>query len=140
MLDTAVQYNLCKTATLKKTKHWFSLMQDKSIAECSKVEHSAILSNFIKLPFLIRIFILSFLSGRFTKVLLYRGSLLGKSTLLTTASLWLPVELLYREEIIIYYIFLVTFLIYNNNDVDVFSRAKYEGVIQIWINTKLVCG
>ena len=30
------------------------------------------LSTFIKLPFVIKIFILSFLSGRFTQVLLYK--------------------------------------------------------------------
>ena len=34
-------------------------------------EHSAILSTFIKLPFVIKIFIFSILSGRFTQVLLY---------------------------------------------------------------------
>ena len=34
-------------------------------------EYSAILSTFIKLPFVIRFFVLSFLSGRSTKVLLY---------------------------------------------------------------------
>ena len=34
-------------------------------------EHSAILSTFIKLLFVIKIFVLSFLSGRFTQVLLY---------------------------------------------------------------------
>ena len=34
-------------------------MQVKSIAECSKGEHSAILSTFMKLPFVIKIFILS---------------------------------------------------------------------------------
>ena len=32
-------------------------------------EHSAILSTFIKLPFVIKIFVLSILSGRFTQVL-----------------------------------------------------------------------
>ena len=31
-------------------------------------EHSAMLSNFIKLPFVIKIFVLSILSGRFTQV------------------------------------------------------------------------
>ena len=41
-------------------------MQVKSIAECS-----AILSTFIKLPFVIKIFVLSFFGGRFTQVLLY---------------------------------------------------------------------
>ena len=34
-------------------------------------EHSAILSTFIRLPFVIKIFVLSILSGRFTQVLLY---------------------------------------------------------------------
>ena len=34
-------------------------------------EHSAIILNFIKLPFVIKIFVLSILSGRFTQVLLY---------------------------------------------------------------------
>ena len=34
-------------------------------------EHSAIRSTFIKLPFVINIFVLSILSGRFTQVLLY---------------------------------------------------------------------
>ena len=36
----------------------YRLMQVKSIAECS-TEHSSILSTFIKLPFVIKIFILS---------------------------------------------------------------------------------
>ena len=34
-------------------------------------EHSAILSTFIRLPFVINIFVMSFLNGRFTQVLLY---------------------------------------------------------------------
>ena len=38
----------------------YSLMLVKSIAECSKGEHSAILSTFIKLPFVINIFVLTF--------------------------------------------------------------------------------
>ena len=37
----------------------YHLMQVKSIAECSFWEHSAILSTFIKLPFVIKIFVLS---------------------------------------------------------------------------------
>ena len=53
-----VQQNLCKTATLKKTKLVFKtnyrLMQVKSIAKCSQI-----LTTFIKLPFVIKIFILS---------------------------------------------------------------------------------
>ena len=35
-------------------------------------EHSAILLTFIKLSFVIKVFVLSFLSGRFTQVLLYK--------------------------------------------------------------------
>ena len=46
-------------------------MQVKSIAECSKGKHSEILSTFIKLPIVIKIFVLSILDGRFTQVLLY---------------------------------------------------------------------
>ena len=42
-----------------KTNH--RLMQVKSIAECSPTEHSAILSIFIKLSFVIKIFVLSIL-------------------------------------------------------------------------------
>ena len=37
----------------------YRLMQVKSIAECSKVEHSAIVSTFIRLPVVIKTFILS---------------------------------------------------------------------------------
>ena len=36
-----------------------------------QVEHSAIFSTFIKLPFVINIFVFSVLCGRFTHVLLY---------------------------------------------------------------------
>ena len=54
---------MCKIATPKKTELVFKtdyhLMQVKSIAECSKEEHSAILSTFIKLPYVIQILILS---------------------------------------------------------------------------------
>ena len=46
-------------------------MQGKSFAECSK-EHSAILLTFIILPFVIKILIGLYLSGRFTQVLLYK--------------------------------------------------------------------
>ena len=49
-----------------KRKTNYRLMQVKSIAECS-----AILSTFIKLPFVIKIFVLSFLSGCLRHVLLY---------------------------------------------------------------------
>ena len=37
----------------------YRLMQVKSIAECSPLEHSAILSTFIKLPVVIKTFVLS---------------------------------------------------------------------------------
>ena len=49
------------------------LMQVKSMF-CLHIlqrEHSAILSTFIKLPFAIKTFVLSILSGRFTKILLH---------------------------------------------------------------------
>ena len=46
-------------------------MQVKNIAECSKGEHSAILLTLIKLPFVIKIFVLSILSGHLRQVLLY---------------------------------------------------------------------
>ena len=44
-------------------------MQVKSIAKCLE-EHSAILSIFIKLPCVIKIFVLSIFSGGFTQALL----------------------------------------------------------------------
>ena len=49
----------------------YRLMQVKSIAKYSKGEHSATRSTFSKLPFVIKTFVLSILSGRFTQVLLY---------------------------------------------------------------------
>ena len=55
-----------------KTDH--RLMQIKSIAEC--LEHSAILSTFIKLPFVIKIFVLS----------IYERPLKTSFTVLHTAS------------------------------------------------------
>ena len=72
-----LQKNLCKMATLKKIENWFSkrkndfkktnyrLMQVKRIAKCSKGDHSAILLTFIKLPFVINIFVLSILEWLF---------------------------------------------------------------------------
>ena len=42
-------------------------MQVKSIAECSRGEHSAILLNFIKIPFVIKIFGLSIFEWPFYK-------------------------------------------------------------------------
>ena len=45
-------------------------MQVKSIAEW---EHSAILSTFVKVPFVMKIFVLSILNGRLRQGLLYVG-------------------------------------------------------------------
>ena len=56
----AIQLNLSKTATLKKTKtgfqDQFSLNGGQKYCRMLQVEHSAILSTFIKLPFVIKIF------------------------------------------------------------------------------------
>ena len=54
-----------------KRRHFktdYRLLQVKSIAECSKRarEHSAILSTFIKLPFVFKTYVLSILSDRFS--------------------------------------------------------------------------
>ena len=46
-------------------------MQVKSIAECSKGSILQSFSAFIKLPFVTKIFVLSFLNGCLRKVLLY---------------------------------------------------------------------
>ena len=58
--------------------YWYQIFSlDSAVVEAQKMlsshegEHSAILSTFIKLPFVIEIFVLSILSGRFSKVLLY---------------------------------------------------------------------
>ena len=48
-----------------------SLNAGQKYCRMLKGEHSAILSTFIKLLFAIKIFVLSVLSGRFTRVLLY---------------------------------------------------------------------
>ena len=66
---------MSKTATLKKTNMGF---QDQlSLNACQKYcimlqgEHSAILSTFIKLPFVFKIFILSIFEWPLRQVLLY---------------------------------------------------------------------
>ena len=67
-------YNYSKTCVkrplLKRSKIVYKtnhhLMQVKSVAE--------MLSTFIKLPFVIKIYVLSIFSGRFTQVLLYRST------------------------------------------------------------------
>ena len=50
-------------ATLKKTKNWLSrpimLNAGQKYCRILQVEHSAILSTFIKLPFIIKLFVLS---------------------------------------------------------------------------------
>ena len=57
-----LQQNLCKTATLKKPQNWFSILisLNAGLRYCRMLqgEHSAILSTFIKLPFVIKIFVL----------------------------------------------------------------------------------
>ena len=67
-----LQQNLCKTATLKKTKNWFSKFQYKLLLNAGQKycrmlqrEHSAILSTFIKLPVVIKIFVVSIFEGLF---------------------------------------------------------------------------
>ena len=50
--------HLKRTSKLVFNTH-YCLKQVKSIAECSKMDHSAILLIFIKLPFVIKIFVLS---------------------------------------------------------------------------------
>ena len=60
---TCVKRPLSKRYIFFKTD--YRLMQVKSIAECSKGEHSAILSTFIKLPFVINTFVLTFVLSIF---------------------------------------------------------------------------
>ena len=52
--------NLCKMASLKKTKKWFQdqLLLNAGQKYC-RMEHSAILLTFIKLPFVFKTFVLS---------------------------------------------------------------------------------
>ena len=61
-------------AILKKTKISFQdqllLHAGQKYCRMLQREHSAILSTFIKLPFVIKIFVLSIFSGRFTQILL----------------------------------------------------------------------
>ena len=58
-----VQLNLCKTAALKKTKNGFqdrvSLNAGQKYCRMLQRKHSAILSTFIKLPFVNNTFVLS---------------------------------------------------------------------------------
>ena len=76
-----LQYKLIHSETCvkrplsKKTKIGFQyqvlINAGQKYCRMLQWEHSAILSTFIKLPFLIKISVLSFLSGRFTQALLY---------------------------------------------------------------------
>ena len=71
-----VQLNLCKTATLKKTKNCFSktnyrLMQVKSFSECPKWSILQCVRPSLSYQLLLRHLLCLFLSGRFTQVLLY---------------------------------------------------------------------
>ena len=64
LLERAViTVNLCKTATLKKTRICFqdqlSLNAGQKYCRMLQGEHSAILPTFIKLPLVIKIFVLS---------------------------------------------------------------------------------
>ena len=68
--------------TLKKTKNWFSILillnAGQKYCRMLQGEHSAKLLTFIKLPFVIKIFVLSIFSGRFTQVLLYETIMILK--------------------------------------------------------------
>ena len=60
---------LCKTATLKKTKNGFQdqllLYAGEKYCRMLQGEHSAILSTFIKLPFVIQIIVLAIFEWQF---------------------------------------------------------------------------
>ena len=67
--------DLCKTATLKNTKNDFqdllSLNAGQTYCRMFQKEHSAILSTFMKLPVVIKTFVLSNFELPFSQVLLY---------------------------------------------------------------------
>ena len=73
----SIQSYLCRKATLKRPKIGFQdqLLLNASQKYCRMLlgEHSAILSTFIKLPFVIKIFVLSIFEC-VTQVLLYMKS------------------------------------------------------------------
>ena len=52
--ELSIRQNLCKTATLQKIKNGF---QYQLLLNSDQGEHSAILSTFIKLPFVMKIFV-----------------------------------------------------------------------------------
>ena len=69
-----IQYNLCRTATLKEPKIGFqdqlSLNAGLKYCRMPQYEHSAIRLTFIKLPFVIKNFVLSIFEWPFLK---FRG-------------------------------------------------------------------
>ena len=72
--DFSTKSHSFKMATLQKTTNWFldllSFNAGQKYCRMLQGEHSAILSTFIKLPFVISLLCL-FLSGHFTQILLF---------------------------------------------------------------------
>ena len=68
---TCVKRPLSKISQIGLEDH-ISLNAGQRYCRMLQEEHSAILSTFIKLSFVIGIFVLTLLSGRFTQVLLYQ--------------------------------------------------------------------
>ena len=64
-----IQRNLSKTTTLKTTRNWFSrkisLNAGETYCRMLQEEHSAKLPTIIKLPFVIKIFVLSIFDRTF---------------------------------------------------------------------------
>ena len=72
MFIVGIQLNLCLKATLKICfQDQLSLNAGQKYCRMLQVEHSAILSTFIKLPIVIKIFVCLFFSGCFTQVSLH---------------------------------------------------------------------
>ena len=71
----------------------YCLMQIKCIAECFRREHSVIRSTFIKLPVVIKTFVLSIFEGLFYTALLYGiGSYLFHVTMTMKQNLFLNLK------------------------------------------------
>ena len=70
--------NTVKTTTKIGFQDQLSLSAGEKYCRTLQGEHSAILLTFIELPIVIKIFVLSILSGRFTQVLLYISDIQGK--------------------------------------------------------------
>ena len=76
-----IQYKTCVKRPLSKRPHigfqdQLLLNAGQKYCKMLQWQHSAILSTLIKLPFVFMIFVLSILSGRFTRVLLHSVLLL----------------------------------------------------------------